>query len=222
MWFGVSGAIAAQEADRTAEAMASATAAVREVFGEDADVALAQPVLSMAPGAGAIRAAVPEPGSRTGGAVRFVLYGQQADRRVRLGRLTAHVRVRARHVRTVERIEARAVVTGGTVTTVHDDIGRLPIAPLPTLDATTGAVTRRALGPGEVIASAVLVPRPLVRVGDEVVTIARVGPVEVRGRAVAAQAGELGETVVVVNPDSHRRLRARVVAEQTVEVGHGS
>ena len=51
---------------------------------------------------------------------------------------------------------------------------------------------------------------------------ARIGAVEVRGRAIAAQSGGLGETVIVVNPDSRKRLRARIVADATVEVIHGS
>jgi flagella basal body P-ring formation protein FlgA len=55
-----------------------------------------------------------------------------------------------------------------------------------------------------------------------VVTVAREGGLEVRGRAVAAQSGELGRTVIVVNPDSRKRLYGRVVAEGVVEVRHGS
>jgi flagella basal body P-ring formation protein FlgA len=55
-----------------------------------------------------------------------------------------------------------------------------------------------------------------------VVTVARIGALEIRGRAIAAQSGSLGETVIVVNPESRKRLRGRIVADATVEVMHGS
>jgi flagella basal body P-ring formation protein FlgA len=64
--------------------------------------------------------------------------------------------------------------------------------------------------------------RPVVVVRDEVATIARVEGLEIRSRAVATQSGELGDVIWVVNPDSRKRLRARVVGPGLVEVGHGS
>ena len=84
---------------------------------------------------------------------------------------------------------------------------------LPTLDDVVGATARKPLPEGAVVTRAALLARPLVSTGDEVVTVARIGALEVRGRAIAAQAGSLGETVVVVNPDSRKRLQGRVVAD---------
>lgn len=205
-----------------AAAVAAATRAVCDAFGGDADVTLTRPVLQLTPGARAVVKAVPEPSSRTAGSVRFVLYGGSAGSPTRIGRLTAHVRVRAGHVRVVGQVAPRATLRGEAIAVVRDDIGRQPFGPLPTLDEVTGAVARKPLTEGAIVTRSAMVARPLVASGDEVVTIARLGALEVRGRAIAAQSGGLGETVIVVNPDSRRRLHARVVAGALVEVLHGS
>jgi len=204
-----------------AAAEAAARAAVREVFGADAEVVLGASVLTLAPGAGALVVAVPEPASRTGGPVRFVLYGD-LDHTQRIGRLTTRVDVRVAHVRARARIGARVRPQPAELETVRDDIGRQPLAPLPALDLVTTATTRKSLWPGEVITQVALVLPALVTSGQEVVTVARVGGLEVRGRAIAAQSGQFGDSVIVVNPDSRRRLRARVTGEALVEVALGS
>lgn len=202
-------------------AVAVASEAVREAFGGDAEVRLDGPVLTMVRNATLVSKAVPEPSSRTGGPVRFVLYADP-DATTRVGRLTARVTVRAPHVRAAQRVAARATIGDADLETHRDDIGRQRLAPLPTLGAVRGATTRKALLPGEIVTDVVLVPRSVVTSGEEVVTVARVGALEVRGRAIAAQSGGVGETVIVVNPDSRKRLRARVVAGALVEVLHGS
>ncbi len=206
---------------RVEAAVAVATDAVRDAFGGDADVTLDGPVLSIVPGADAIAVAVPEPTSRTGGRVRFVLYDDREPRR-RVGRLTADVRVAAPHLRARQAIRPATVLTPDLVEQVRADIGRQPFDVLPTLAQAADASTRGALREGDVVTTVALAIRPLVASGDEVVTVARVGALEVRGRAIAAQSGALGDTVIVVNPDSRRRLRGRVVGDDVVEVLHGS
>jgi flagella basal body P-ring formation protein FlgA len=108
------------------------------------------------------------------------------------------------------------------VEVVRGDIGRQPLNVLPDIGAVRGAITRKALVPGEIVTQVVLVARALVSSGEEVITVARIGALEVRGRAIAAQSGGLGETVIVVNPDSRKRLRGRIVGSAVVEVLHGS
>ncbi len=204
-------------------AVGAATAAVREAFGGDAEVTLTSPVLSLVPRADAVAAAVPEASSRTGGRVRFVLYGAEVDgMRRRVGRLTADVRVVAPHVRATQPLAAGTVLASDLVEEVRADIGRQPLAALPTLSQLGDGTTRTALRAGDIVTPVVLVMRALVSSGHEVVTVARVAGLEVRGRAIAAQSGGLGQTVIVVNPDSRKRLRGRVVAEDVVEVLHGS
>lgn len=204
-----------------AAAESAARRAVQDVFGPEAAVRLGSPVLTLAPGSGVVVAAVPEPSSRTGGPVRFVLYGD-LDQTRRVGRLTARVDVDVPHVRAASRVAARVTPGASDVEVVRGDIGRQLLQALPGVEVVTLATTRKALAPGEVITVAALVRPSLVASGQEVVTVARVGVLEVRGRAVAAQSGQLGDTVYVVNPDTRRRLRGRVVADALVEVFLGS
>jgi len=222
IWLAVAAPARAQSPADVDAAVAVATQAVREAFGGDADVTLSAPVLSLARAAARIGKAVAEPSSRTSGPVRFVLYAAGDGAPPRLGRLTARVDVRAPHLRARQRVAAHVAVRPADVEVVRDDIGRQMFAVLPTIDTLAGAVTRKALMPNEVVSPLVLVTRSLVTSGDEVVTVARVGSVEVRGRAIAAQSGKLGETVIVINPDSRKRLRARVVADSRVEVMLGT
>jgi flagella basal body P-ring formation protein FlgA len=61
---------------------------------------------------------------------------------------------------------------------------------------------------------------PLVRAGQEVLGIARVGGIEAEARLVAADNGEVGSVIRVVNPQSRRPLKARVIRAGVVEVIH--
>ncbi len=213
--------VAAQTPADVEAAVAVASETVRAVFGPGARITVSAPVLSLVGEASAVTRAVPEPASRTAGPVRFVLYGGAAGGGRRVGRLTARVDVAAAHVRARRQVDARMVLTPEDIELVDGDIGRQPLRALLPLEGASGATTRKALLPGEIVTPVVLAARALVTSGEEVSTVARLGGVEVRGRAIAAQSGALGETVIVVNPDSRRRLRGRVVGQAQVEVLHG-
>lgn len=221
-WLAVAAPARAQARADVDAAVTVAAAAVRDVFGSDAEVTLSEPVLSLSTDAASVGRAVPEPSSRTAGPVRFVLYAPGDGPARRIGRLTARVDVAATHVRARQRVGVRDVIGADDVEIVRGDIGRQAFGILPTIEAVTGVSTRKALVAGEVVTPLALVVREMVTSGKEVVTVARIGTIEVRGRAIAAQSGGLGETVIVVNPDSRKRLRARVVADATVEVIHVS
>lgn len=214
--------VSAGERSCPAGAEEAAVAGVRAVFGEAADVTLTGVVCEAAAAATRADEAVPEPGSRSGGPVRFVLYATEGATRVRAGRLTAVVAVSAPHVRTVAAQPARTRIARDMVTVRHASVGRVPFGPLPTCDEVVGQQLRRAATPDAVLTMAAIERTAIVRSGGEVVTVARVEGLEVRGRAVAAQSGDLGDVVIVVNPDSRKRLRGRVVAPATVEVLHVS
>lgn len=192
------------------------------MFGEAADVTLTRVVCEVAPAATRADEAVPEPGSRSDGPVRFVLYVTEGAARVRAGRLTAVVAVSAPHVRTVAAQPARTRIERDMVAARHGSVGRVAFGRLPTYDEVVGQQLRRAATADAVLTTAAIERTALVRSGGEVVTVARVDGLEVRGRAVAAQSGDLGDIVIVVNPDSRKRLRGRVVAPATVEVLHVS
>ena len=61
-------------------------------------------------------------------------------------------------------------------------------------------------------------PPTLVRAGDRVRATARVGNVEAVVIAIAEQSGVAQQIIRVVNPDSRRAIRVRVVAVGEVEV----
>ena len=217
----VASAGAEGSAERAA-AVAAARAAVVTAFGGDADVAIDRPVLSMAPGAPAATLAVAEPGSRTAGPIRFVLYVRDGADNRRVGRLSAVVRVRAPHVRARGAVDARTTPPADALDVVRDDIGRQALVPLPALATVLSSTTRRSLIAGEVVTATLLTTPDAVESGDEVITVARIEGLEVRGRAIAFQSGSAGETVILINPDSRKRLRGRVVGPALVEVLHGS
>jgi flagella basal body P-ring formation protein FlgA len=193
-------------------------AAVREAFGQEAAVTLADASCDRTPFVGRVDAAVPEPGSRTDGPVRFVLYGEGESGRTRVGRLTAVVRVTAPHVRTLLSLATRAPLDSTTVVARTGHIGRVLFGALVTVNDLASARLRRPLLADAVVTRTVVERPALVRSGGDVVTVARVQGVEVRGRAIAAQNGDLGDVVIVVNTDSRKRLRGRVVADAVVEV----
>lgn len=205
-----------------ADAEDAARVAVREAFSDEVEVLLSDISCERVQGERAVEQAVAEPGSRTAGPVRFVLHGRRGTARVRLGRLTAVVQVRAPHARARVALASGTVLDASLVTTVTDLVGRVPFGTLVAQREIVGARVKRPVALGAVLTTTVIERPALVRSGADVVTVARVSGVEVRGRAVAAQSGGLGDVVLVINPDSRKRLRGRVIEEGTVEVMHVS
>ena len=74
---------------------------------------------------------------------------------------------------------------------------------------------------GQVLHRSMVMPAPLVRTGDEVTVTLRRGPIEVEGRGIAAQTGQLGDVIHVMTPESKRRLAVRITGRRLVEVQHG-
>lgn len=77
---------------------------------------------------------------------------------------------------------------------------------------------RRTLPEGAVVAGRDVAPLPLVASGETVRVRVALAGLEVEASAVASQTGDFGEVIRVVNPDSGRALRARVVGRREVEV----
>jgi flagella basal body P-ring formation protein FlgA len=203
-----------------AEVLAAGREAVQDVLGPDAEVTLEHPVCEGRVEQGGVRAQL-QPGGRIGSTVRFTLHGEGGPRN-RVGRLTATVQVHVPHVRARQAVAARATVDETQVVEVMGDPGRQPIVRLPRLSDVVGRRLKRGVAADEAIAGMLVDAPPLVKTGTTVTTVARVQGLEVRGRAVAAQDGSLGDTVQVVNPDSRKRLQGRVIGESVVEVLHVS
>jgi flagella basal body P-ring formation protein FlgA len=163
--------------------------------------------------------AVPDAGARTGGFARFMLHAGSATAR-RIGSVDAEVFVALPHLRARRDLAPRAIVAREDVEDATEDVGRQPFDPMPSASAIVGARVVRPIAAGRTIAMSMVTAPPLVRSGDEVRTIVRVGGLEARGTAIAAQTGTLGDEIRVVNADSRRTLKVRVVGEGQVEVIH--
>jgi flagella basal body P-ring formation protein FlgA len=168
-------------------------------------------------GAAARLRAIPDAGSKVGGPMRFLLVdGASKDAVRRLGSADATVTVAVAHVRTRQTIARRQVLAASDLVVSLDEVGRVPLQRLPTLDEVVGASASRNLEAGTVMTRHNVDAVPLVKSGDSVVTIVRLGAIEGRGRAVAGGTAAMGETVrVVVN---RRSLRGRVVGPGEVEI----
>lgn len=153
------------------------------------------------------------------GNVANVATAMSAARARRLGSIDVKVFVSG------ERIVARGVIARGAEIAAEDidasfgDIGRQPIKPLAETDRVVGSHAVRTIAAGEVITPGLVATGPLVQSGDQVRTRVRIGELEARGTAVAAQNGALGEEIVLI-AESKRRLKGRVVGEREVEVLH--
>jgi len=238
LWGGASGAASGEEPVTQPPAVAEAVAseirtaiavAVRTRVGEEAAVRVTALSVVLAPGSGhGALCAAPEPGSRLGRPMRFTLTraaqpacpvtGTRQPRGVRAGEATATVRVVARHARAAQAIARGQELREGDLILVVDDVGEGPLRRLP--QDLLGARALRAIEAGAILTATMVAPVPLVRSGDEVRTRVRVGAMEAVGLTVAQQTGQLGDVIRVINRNSHRALRGRIVGPQEIEVIH--
>ena len=170
--------------------------------------------------AGAGLRATPDAGSRAGGPMRFILHAgagaPQSRVGARVGSADAIVRLRARYAQATRALGPGTILAPADVVAVAGDPGRVPLQPLPQAGALVGARLRRTVAAGGAIAADAVTAAPLVRSGDEVATMVRVGSVVAQGRATALEDGALGAIVRV--QIEKRRLRGRVRGAGEVEI----
>jgi flagella basal body P-ring formation protein FlgA len=201
--------IARTDADSVGQAIARAVA---ERVGGDARVSVVK--LQTSVSSDELVVASPEPGARTGAPARFTLFAGGS----RLGSAVATVNVSARHVRARRSVARSEELTAEDVEEVDGPFVDELLRRVPALDDVIGARARRNLVSGEALtASDVDVP-PVVRTGDAVQAIVRIGAVEAEGRAVASGSGNLGDIVRVTPPGTRRTLKARIIGPGKVEI----
>jgi flagella basal body P-ring formation protein FlgA len=196
--------------------------AVRHRMGESADVQIAALRVGgiQQPWDGADFLASPEPGARLGRPVRFTL-SQRAAKGLRphpAGYVLATVSVVADHVRAGRALGLGETAAAEDLVESRADVGAVLMQPLPAAGDVAGARVLRDVMAGEVVTRSVVAVRPTVQSGQAVAVRARADGLLVQVQGVAEQSGELGETIRVVNRDSRRAIRARVVAPGIVEV----
>jgi len=96
----------------------------------------------------------------------------------------------------------------------------VPIRALPTAAALAGGKALRPIAQGAVVLQEFVAVRRAVEPGDVVTVVALSGDVEVAAELVASDGGRPGDVVRVMNPDTRRVLRARVLRPGYVEVLH--
>lgn len=208
------GDVSAQPAECPAAVQQAIERAVLERMGEAFQVRLADLSCRLTGETPAIEAR-PVPGARLGRPVRFAMFDGAGDR---VGGAVATVFVTGPIVQAARAIDRGSLLSAEDVAPVTAEVEDVLMVRLPDRETAIGAVAVRDLASGEILTSTLLRVPPAVRSGDLVTTIARIGGVRVESKAVAAERGELGEMIRLVNPVSRRNLRGLVIGIRRVEV----
>jgi flagella basal body P-ring formation protein FlgA len=197
--------------------------AVKARMGQDAEVRIdVLEFKTTPPPEGANLTATPEAGARLGRPARFSLQwlppSGAKPSAVAGGHALATVLVDAPHLSATRDIGRGETCADGDFAEARGDVGPVLVQRLPSLADVAGARTLRPLAAGDVVTPTAVQVRPAVLSGDVVAVRASISGVTVRGQAVAQQSGSQGDIIRVVNRESRRPLRARVVGHGQVEV----
>jgi flagella basal body P-ring formation protein FlgA len=151
--------------------------------------------------------AKPDPAARLGRAIRFTLVPARGPRVV----VTANLRVVGEHVVARRDLGRGVTVTGDDVQVVRAEVRDTPLRRLPSGEQVMGS---RVLRPGAVVLRRAIEP------GDRITAVAIAGDIRVSAELTATDGGEPGDVIRVVNTDTRRSLRGRVIGEGLVEVGY--
>lgn len=163
-------------------------------------------------------------GSKLGGRIQFALIAPVAGRggphAAEIGRVAADVSVSVAHLTAARTIACGDLVSSADVVEVAGDVGPVAIQRLPRARDLRHSRAARHIAGGELIVASALTAEPAVRAGQAVRGIVRAGRAEVVAMLIAQSSGARGALVKVINPDSRKTLRARVVDDALVEVIH--
>jgi flagella basal body P-ring formation protein FlgA len=167
---------------------------------------------------------VPDPEGRSGSRVGFSLVATRVTggraQAVRVGRASATVRVWLEHIR-MRRFVARGTeLSAQDLEVVLDEVIAIPLRRLPMLAEVLGSRALRDLPAGACVTSNAVVLQPIVRAGDDVLVNAKGSDFQVTAAMVAVESGSTGAVIRVVNRESRRTLRARIVSKGVVDVIH--
>jgi flagella basal body P-ring formation protein FlgA len=200
--------------------------AVKARVGADAEVVVEQTQVftrerDICRGASACQA-TPDPTARLGRTVRFTLSAIRRDGPTvhfeRVGAAEAIVYATTDAAQATTTIRRGDLLTAGNIESIRQPLAGMPLRRTATAAELSGAKALRDIAPGElVVAGMVLVP-PAIRTGQHVTALSRVGGVEVSATLLAAESGVTGDIIRIVNPDSRRALRARILSSSKVEI----
>jgi flagella basal body P-ring formation protein FlgA len=215
----VSGPAAAAASTLDAAASAAIAAAVRARLGESAEVTV-ESVSRIAAPTAALVDAVLDPAAAIGVPSRVVFRRRQAgsERPVPVGGATVVLRVAVDHVHAARAIARGHTIGDGDVVTARHDLPRGALRPFPGLAEIVDGVATRDLKDGACVVAAAVAAQPVVRPGATVTGLLRIDGVEVRAVLVAMDSGKVGGRIRVMNPDSRRTFRARILTRDLVEI----
>jgi flagella basal body P-ring formation protein FlgA len=198
---------------QTAESVVRA--AMLERIGAGAEVRIRS--LTPLPAEGAYRDARPDPSAVLGRPLRFTLIPESGSPVV----VVADLDVVVDHARARRAIARSQAVTADDLEPVRAVVQGLPLRPLMTAAALAGARALRPIEAGAIVQTAFVSAKRAIEPGDRVTAVATVGAIEVSAVLVAADGGPIGATIRVVNPETRRVIKGRIVAEGRVEVLYG-
>jgi flagella basal body P-ring formation protein FlgA len=200
---------------------AAVEAAIRARLGAEALIDIDTVQVSWIREAASVEA-TPDVGARLGAPLRFTLRttepGAAGPRVVVAGSAVVQGRVRVPHV------HARRILTPGTVLSEADlhsathDLAALPLKALPDLSTLVGGRVLRMVAADACIDGTAVASLHAVRSGQSVTAISRFAGGEVSATVVASEHGDPGRVIQVVNPQTRRALKARVLSAGVVEI----
>lgn len=118
----------------------------------------------------------------------------------------------------VKSILSHEIFASDSVKLERMDIGRLPHGFLTDVDKVVGLSARRTITPGMVLSSTMLDKPAVVKRGDKVTIIARVGGTEITAPGQAMQDGSEDQIIRVQNLNSQRIISAKIIDASSVLV----
>jgi flagella basal body P-ring formation protein FlgA len=158
--------------------------------------------------------AVPEPGSRLGRPIRFILFANGA----RTGSVVATLNVTGSAVRSSRALARGEDVAAYAVELADVELKGILLDRLPTQDEIVGAHARRNIRVGEVLTEAAVVVPPVVKSGDEVRVSVSTGVIQLSSVGRASGSGRVGDLIRVLMPASRKGLAARITGPGSVEL----
>jgi flagellar basal body P-ring formation protein FlgA len=158
--------------------------------------------------------ATPEPGSRLGRPMRFILVANGA----RVGSVVAKLEVTGSAVRSSRALLRGEDVAADAVEVVDLELKDMLVDRLPTQDEIVGARARRNIRVGEVLTEAAVVVPPVVKSGDEVRVSVSTGVIQLSSVGRASGSGHVGDLIRVLMPTSRKGLTARITGPKSVEI----
>lgn len=205
--------VAQSMAFASAETVIRAAVVARVGAGAEVSVRTIDPAPS-----GPYREARPDPSAILNGKpIRFTLIRESGAAAAAWVTLS----VTAEHALAARAIARNHAIADGDLMPVKAELKGVPMRPTATVAMLTGGRALRPIPAGAVVLGSYVATRRAIEPGDKVTVLARAGDVEISAVLVAADGGPIGATIRVVNPDTKRLVRGRIVGEGLVEVING-